>query len=260
MAIIYEKKGAIAYITINRPEVMNALDTETMQEVIRCRDDFNSDEQLHAAIITGAGDRAFSTGIGYVGVQSSGDPSQSGAAQFWKTRGQLYSRFFSATDISKPMIAAIRGHCLSGGLELALSCDIRVASEDALFGVPDAQMASMPGGGATQRLTRMLPLAVAMKMLLAGESINAKQALQWGLVTDVVAPTDLMTTAENVAQRLADKGPLAVAAVKDMLSKGWGIPSEHSQLIAKLLSGMLGDTEAKGEGPSRVREEKKTSM
>jgi len=171
--LIYEKKGRIAYVTVNRPERMNAIDSDTSRELYQAFADFRDDDQVWVSILTGAGERAFSAGADLVemskGFSAGGAPID--VAFGGITRG---------IEISKPMIAAINGYCLAGGLELALCCDIRVAAEHAIFGLPEPTRAIIPGAGGTQRLPRAVPLAFAMELLLTGGRFDAQTALRAG--------------------------------------------------------------------------------
>ena len=195
--LIYEKKGRIAYVTINRPERMNAIDGDTSRELRQAFSDFRDDDQAWVSILTGAGERAFSAGADLVemsqGFAAGGLPVD--VAFGGITRG---------IEIGKPIIAAINGYCLAGGLELALCCDIRVAAEHAVFGLPEPTRAIIPGAGGTQRLPRAVPLAFAMELLLTGGRFDAQTALRFGLVSHVVPAAELMPTAE--AHRRQDPG------------------------------------------------------
>ena len=162
----------------------------------------------------------------------------------------------TAFDISKPMIAAISGYCLGGGLELAMTCDIRIASDDAQFGAPEVRVGSMPGGGATQRLVRELPLAVAAKMLFVGDRIDAKQALQWGLVSDIVSSAELMPTAESIAEQVANAAPLSLKAIKMAIKEGQNLSLDKGLLIERFLYGMLRDTQDRIEGRKAFAEKR----
>ena len=257
MAIIYEKKGRVAYITINRPEVLNALDPETMREIVEARRDFDADNDLQVAIVSSVGGKAFCVGADLKKTMPpAGDPTNSVAAQFWKPDTRYDWELITAFDISKPMIAAISGYCLGGGLELALTCDIRIASEDAQFGAPEVRVGSMPGGGATQRLIRELPLAVAAKMLFVGDRIDARQALQWGLVSDVVTAAELMPAAESIADQVANGAPLSLKAIKMAIKEGQNLSLDKGLLIERFLYGMLRDTQDRIEGRKAFAEKR----
>jgi E-phenylitaconyl-CoA hydratase len=257
MAIIYEKKGKVAFITIDRPQALNATDMETLQEIVEARRDFESDNNLRVAVLTGSGGKSFCAGMDLKKTMPpAGDPTRSVAAQFWNTETQYDWEMISA-PVSKPMIAAVNGYCLGGGLELALTCEIRIASDNASFGAPEVKVGSMPGGGATQRLIRQLPLAIAAKMLFTGERIDARQALQWGLVSDVVPLDQLMPTAGKIAETIADSAPLSLKAIKTAIQEGQNLPLEKGLLIERFLYGMLRDTQDRIEGRKAFAEKRK---
>ena len=257
MAILYEKQGKVAIITINRPQVHNATDFETMGEIVEARRDFDSDDNLRVAIITGIGEKAFCAGADLKKTSPpSGDLTQSVAAQFWKRDTTVDWQLISE-QVSKPMIAAVNGYCLGGGLEIALTCEIRIASDNATFGAPEVRVGSMPGGGATQRLIRQLPMAFAAKMLFTGETIDAKLALQWGLVSDVVPLAELIPTAKRIANQIAEGAPLSLRAIKTAIVEGQSLPVEKGLLVERFLYGMLRDTHDRMEGRKAFAEKRK---
>ncbi len=211
MAVDYEKKGRIAFMTINRPEALNALNGDVSGELQAAMADFRDDPEVWVAILTGAGDRAFSAGADIKGFQP-------GTGQAAARGGERPAR---ADTIWKPFIAAIHGYCLGGGLELALTCDIRIAAENAQLGQPEVNIGFMAGGGGTQRLPRFVPRAVAADILLTGDRINAQQALQWGLVSRVVPRDELMPAAIQIAETICQRGPLGIRATKEAIIRGY---------------------------------------
>ncbi len=268
-ACLYEKKKHIAYITLNRPEVMNAFNQELVEEFNQACLDFKEDRDLRVAIITGAGDKAFAAGADLkktmppVVEAEDGklilDPALSVAATFFEPGWLPHQRVSMqrGLEIWKPFIAAINGYCLAGGMELVLACDIRICSETAVFGLPEVAIASVSVQGGAQRLLYAVPMAVAMKLLLTGERINAQEALRWGLVTDVVPFSELMPTAEKIARRIADNGPLAVMATKMSIIKAIGMPLDEGMLLGRLLFGMVRDTKDRIEGRRAFAEKRK---
>lgn len=251
--IIYEKKGRLAYITINRPERMNAVDPPTSQDLWEAWTDFRDDDQLWAAILTGAGERAFSAGADLVAMaearmSTEGTTVAGGGAPF----GGITRGF----ECYKPMIAAINGYCLAGGLEMALSCDIRIAAEHAQFGLPEPTRAIMPGAGGTQRLPRAIPQAVAMELLLTGGRIDAPTALRVGLVSHIVPLERLMPTAEEVAEAVLQCGPLAVRAIKEAALRGLDMTLEQGLALEVRLRREVGRSEDAREGPLAFREKR----
>ncbi len=213
MALLYDKKGKIAYITLNRPKAFNSIDPETWRELGQALTDFRDDSELLCAIITGAGNRAFCVGadigkmLPYI--------KEHGADQKLRT-----DTIMRGLEIWKPIIAAINGLALGGGLELALACDLKVASENASFGQPEVKLGLIPGWGGTQRLPRAIPVARAAEMLLTGEPIDAQEAYRLGLINKVVPLPELIPTAEKYAQKLCNLGPLALKAAKETMIKG----------------------------------------
>src|SRR5919201_698161 len=195
MPILYEQKDRVVTITINRPEAMNAIDPETHFELIDAWVRFRDDPDAWVAILTGAGEKAFSAGADLKRMI----PAPAGAAA-GRARGRGHNDYglggiTRGLEIWKPMIAAINGHALAGGLELALACDLRLAAEHATFGLTEVRWAIMPGAGGTQRLPRAVPLARAMELILMAEPISAAEANHIGLVNTVVPLTELMPTA-----------------------------------------------------------------
>jgi len=193
MSIEYQKEGKVAIFTINRPQVLNALDLQTLNELSDKIADFGNDPKLQVGIITGAGERSFCTGMDL--KSTIGVPVDSLFGE---------GTFIRGLEVSKPMIAAVNGYAFGGGLEIALACDIRIASENALFGLTEVTIGLIPGWGGTQRLPRLLPLGKAMEMVLMGKRINAGDALRINLVNKVVPLSNLMTTAKEWANQISE--------------------------------------------------------
>ncbi|MCJ7808396.1 MAG: enoyl-CoA hydratase-related protein [Dehalococcoidia bacterium] len=247
--IIYEKKGHIAYFTINRPEAMNAFNFATIQAFSEATIKFRDDDEAWVAIITGAGDKAFSAGFDLKELIPGQDklPSPGGGPPLIQ-RG-LY--------IWKPFIAAINGVAMGGGLELALACDLRIAAETATLSVPEVKWNLIPGWGGTQRLPRMIPMAKAAEMLLTGDRIDANEAYRLGIVNKVVPAAELMDAAEAMANKIAKNGPLAVRAAKEAMIRGTSMTlDEGMQLELDLVESLL-DTEDAKEGPKAFAEKRK---
>jgi enoyl-CoA hydratase/carnithine racemase len=210
MALLFEVRDRIAYITINRPEVLNALDPETYHELSEAWIEVRDNPDIWVAIITGAGEKAFCVGADLRKTI----PRQPEMWEFWLTqREQLLNR---GLEVWKPVIAAVNGYCLGGGMTLLFATDIRVAAEHATFGLSEVKRAILPGNGGTQRALRNLPYPIAMELLLTGEPITAHQALQYGLINKVVPLAELMATAEEYARKICRNGPLAVRAIKEL--------------------------------------------
>lgn len=219
MGIRYEVEGAVVLITIDRPEARNALDPEHNAALAAAFADFEADADLRVAVLTGAGDTTFSAGADLKRlVPTFRDAVRAGEEPPWVIGG------ITDTSGTKPRIAAVNGHALAGGLELALACDIRLASPNASLGLAETRWAIIPGAGGTQRLPRAIPLGAAMEMILTGDPIDAAEAYRLGLVNRVVPLDDLVPEAMRLAHRIAERGPLAVAAARRAILDGLGTP------------------------------------
>src|SRR5216684_4530568 len=219
--IKYEKQDHLAYITFNRPEVMNALHPPCHVEMEQIWDDFVGDKNLWVAIVTGAGEKAFSAGndLKYT-AEHRGEPLGMAKGGF----AGITARF----DITKPIIAAVNGFALGGGFEIALACDIIIAADHARFGLPEPRVGLMAAAGGVHRLPRHIPLKIAMGMMLTGRHITAQQALQYGIANEVVALKDLRSAAERWATEIMECSPLSVQASKEAALGGLGMPLEEA--------------------------------
>ena len=219
----YEKKGRIAYVTINRPEVMNAVHPPASRELSEIWDDFQSDDDAWVAIFTGAGDRAFSAGndLKYTAAH----PDEPRVTESTKGGfGGITHRF----DLFKPIIAAVNGYALGGGFEMALACDIIVAADHARFGLPEPTVGLMAGAGGAHRLPRHIPLKVAMGMMLTGRHVTAQEAEQRGLVNQVVPLAELLPAAEQWANQILACAPLSIRGTKQAAYQGLALPLEQA--------------------------------
>ncbi len=252
MGIDTERVGAVLTIRLNRPDVLNALDPVAMAELRDALVGFRDDDSLAVAIIAGEGERAFSAGADLSQTPASDHPFAAGyyapLKQGMRNGAYVRALVFDDLHISKPLIAAINGHALGGGLEIALQCDLRIASTTATFGLPEVRWATVPGAGGVSNLLRAVPRAVAMKLILTGDRIDAHEALRVGLVSDVVAPDELMTTALEIADRIAGNGPLAVRSVTSLAHRTQDLPLSQSVAIEQLMWGSLRDTADRAEG------------
>ncbi len=221
--VLFEKRGALAYVTINRPERLNACDFETYRLLGDAWRRVEEDADVRVAIFTGSGDRAFCAGSD---VKSDYVDTGGGRRAAERREGGAES-FPGLAGVRKPVIAAINGHANGGGLEQALACDIRVASEHAQFGLGEVRLGWLPGGGGTQRLPRILPLGRALEMLYTGNRIDAAEALRLGLVDHVVPMADLMSKAESIADEICKSAPLAVQRIKEVALRGLDLPLEQ---------------------------------
>src|SRR5277367_6385843 len=230
--IKYEKKDHLAYITFNRPEVMNAMHPPCHLEMDNIWDDFVADRNLWVAIVTGAGDKAFSAGndLKYTAAHA-GEP-------FARSKGG-FAGITARYDINKPIIAAVNGFALGGGCEIALACDIIIAADHARFGLPEPRVGLMAGAGGVHRLPRHIPLKIAMGMMLTGKHITAADALRYGIANEVVPLKDLIPTAEKWAAEIIECSPLSIQASKEAAMNGLGLPiqdalAKHYDLQTKL--------------------------
>ena len=246
--IIYERDGFIARVTINRPERMNAMDSQTGEEMRAAFEDFRSNDDLRVAILTGTGEKAFSAGADLV-ARSKGDKRR---PVLDPTRAGLTK----GPPIYKPIIAAINGYCLAGGLEIALACDIRIAAPHATFGLAEVRWGIIPGGGGTQRLPRAIPLAIANEMILTAEPIDAERALQAGLISRIVPADELLAEADRIAEVISTRGPLAVRAAKELILRGADIPLPDGLRLEDYFSLQLYTTEDATEGPKAFAEKR----
>jgi len=251
MAIRYDKDGMIATITINRPEAMNAMDRETSHELAEAFRDFDHDEQLRVAILTGAGDRAFSAGADLKKMY--GRAEDGNIREIWDHERQW--RLGQRLQVWKPVIAAINGYCLAGGLELAMGCDIRIASDTASFGCPEVRWGILHGYGAL-RLPKTIPLSAAMELLLTGERISAQDAYRLGIVSRVVAPAELMPTARQLAEKICANGPLAVRVTKELAWRGLETSTEEALRLYAALGALVRASEDAREGPRAFAEKR----
>ena len=252
--VLYEKDGRIALITINRPDSLNAIDPQTGYEIRAAFNDFKEDDDLWVAILTGAGDRAFSTGNDLVAMSEMMAGKGSWPEEMTRTPFGGITRNF---EYWKPIIAAINGYCLAGGLEISLCCDIRVAAEHAQFGVPEVTRAIIPGAGGTQRLPRMLPRGIAMELLLTGARFDAQWALRNGLVNYVVPADQVLPKARELAEKICENGPLAVRAVKESALRGIELSLEEGLKQENDFSRKVAMTEDAREGPLAFAQKRK---
>src|SRR5690606_39223454 len=209
MTLLFDVQDHIATITLNRPEAMNSIDPETRAELHDAWKRIKHDDSIRVAILTGNGDKAFCTGSD---LKKTMPPKESFAEL---TFGRAESdHLLAGLDTDKPLICAINGYAMGGGMELALACDIRLASTNAVFALSEVRIGSIPGAGGTPRLPRAIGAPKAMLMLLTGDRVDAKEALRVGLVSKLVEPGDLLLAARAIAERIAAYPPLSVRAIK----------------------------------------------
>lgn len=248
--VLYVRRNGIAYITLNRPDAMNAINRAMADALGRAWAQFNEDSEAHVAILTGAGDRAFCAGADLKErARSRTDPQ---AAAFWNPAERQAITPWG--QVRKPVIAAVNGYCLAGGLELALACDIRIGAEGAYFGLPEVHHGFFPGGGGPQRLARTVPMTVAMEMLLTGDPIDAHEAWRVGLVSRVVPRTDLMPAAEDLARRILRNAPRAVQAVREVAYAALDQPLDQALRFGQIYRALVGMMPEAVEGPRAFAE------
>jgi enoyl-CoA hydratase len=249
--ILFESDGAVATITINREKVRNALNSATLAEIGAALEQVERDDRLRVAIITGAGDKAFAAGADINELRA--QPSATAARQMSQRSHQLG---LYIAQMSKIVIAAINGFALGGGLELAMSCDIRIAADTARVGQPEINLGIMPGWGGTQRLTRLVGPGMSKLLNLTGEMITADEALRIGLVERVYPAGELMSAARSLAQQIASKAPLAVAAIKQAINHGMDMALPDACMYEAALFGDITFTEDAKEGTSAFLEKR----
>ncbi len=248
--IEYTKENRIAIFTINRPEAANAMSVKGFQELHEALVDFRDDDNLLVGIITGTGDRAF---CGGVDIKDFLPFIRKTAKKPWMVPPNMQRRM----DLWKPLIAAINGVALGGGLEITLGCDIRVASENAKLGLPEVTLGVFPGGGSTQRLTRLIPPGIAAEMLFTGKRIDAQEAYRIGLVNKVVPVGQALAEAKIIAESICQAGPVAVQAVKESMVKGMSMTLEESLRLEELMGRIVTASDDFNEGIAAFTEKRK---
>ena len=244
----------IATVLLNRPEAMNSVDPGMRALLHQTWERIRTDEDIWVAIITGAGDKAFCTGSDLKKTM----PTQDSFAR--QTFGPLIPGAGATTsgmDTDKPLIAAVNGYAMGGGLELALACDIRICSRNAQFALSEVKVGSLPGSGGTQRLPRAVSLSNAMLMLLTGDRIDADEAYRIGLVSRVLPHTELMKAAGEIAEKIAANAPLSVRAVKRLVRQGMDMPLSHAIDTERYVFGLLYNSEDRIEGRKAFAEKRK---
>ena len=250
--ILVSVEAPIAVITLNRPNVLNALRVQLLKELSTALADMEADENVRAVIVTGAGERAFAAGADITELNALASASD-GAAQ--SRSGQALTR--QIERMSKPVIMAVNGFALGGGCEIAMAGDIIIASENAKFGQPEVNLGLIPGYGGTARTTRRVGKGYATFLCLSGDMIDATEAARVGLIERVVPAGELMMAAKRLATTIASKAPLAVAACKRVINNGAGLPIDDALELEALEFGLLVDTEDIKEGTGAFLEKRK---
>ena len=245
-----EKKNQIAYITIDRPKVLNALNMQTMGELRDAFTQIKDDAEVRVALLTGAGDKAFVAGADINELQR----NNAVEAKAYTHRGQAVLELIE--NLGKPVIACINGFALGGGCELALACTMRLASENARLGQPEVKLGIIGGYGGTQRLPRLLGKGLALQMLLTGEMISAQEAHRIGLVNEVVPPAQLIARAEEIARKIIANGPLAIQYTLEAVNKGMEMPLAEGLFLEATLFAVACSTEDMKEGTKAFLEKR----
>ena len=249
-AILLEKKNSIAYVTVNRPKVLNALNMATMEELRAAFHDIKNDASIRVVILTGAGEKAFIAGAD-IGELAKNDAV---SGKEYTHRGQNVLNLIE--NLGKPVIACINGFALGGGCEIALACTMRLASENAKLGQPEVKLGIIPGYGGTQRLPRLVGKGIAMQMVLAGEMITAQEAHRIGLVNEVTVAAELIPRAEAIAAKIIANAPLAVQYAMEAVNKGMEMTLSEGLYLEAVLFGVACATEDKKEGTAAFLEKR----
>lgn len=257
MPIRLEKRERIALVTIDRPEAHNAFDLELSREIADVWIAFRDDPALWIAIVTGAGEKSFSAGAD---LRALGEFYRALTPLERRQRAETQPGLGGLTrnlDVWKPIIAAVNGYCFGGGLELALACDIRIASENAQFGLTETGWGIIPGAGGTQRLPRLVPVGIALEMIFTAKKIDAAEAYRIGLVNQVVPRAELLNTAIEMAKRICANAPLAVQTAKMAVWKGLDLSLADGLRLENALGEPLRQTEDVQEGIAAFAEKRK---
>jgi len=252
--ILFEKKNSIAYVTVNRPKVLNALNMATMEELRAAFHDVKNDSSVRVVIFTGSGEKAFIAGA---------DISE--LAKHDAVRGKEYTHKGQSVlnlieNLGKPVIACINGFALGGGCEIAMACTMRLASENAKIGQPEVKLGIIPGYGGSQRLPRLVGKGLAMQQILTGEMITAQEAHRIGLVNEVTAPADLIPRAEAIAQKIIANAPLAVQYAMEAVNRGMEMTLHEGLYLEAVLFAVCCATQDKTEGTTAFLEKRQAQF
>jgi len=248
--VLYEKKGGIAYITLNRPKVLNALNKTAIADLRAAFESARDDAEVHGVILTGAGDKAFIAGAD-INEVASDTPVQ---AEAKTRRGQEVMNLIE--NLGKPVVAAVNGFALGGGCEAALASTIRIAAENAKFGLPEVKLGIIPGYGGTQRLSRLVGKGAALQLILTGQMIGAQEAYRIGLVNEVVPAAGLIPRAEAILTQIAANAPISIKFALQAVNKGLETSLSEGLLLEASLVAICTSTEDKKEGTSAFLEKR----
>ena len=252
--IIYEKSDGVATITLNRPEALNAFSKDVVSEILHVLEDVKNDENVRVVILTGAGEKAFSAGA---------DIKSMAGMNALKARGLSLmgeKLCVALENLEKPVVAALNGYALGGGLEVAMSCDLRIASENARVGQTEVNIGLIPGWGGTQRLTRLVGMTKAKELVFTGKMIDAKTAEQIGILNMVIPADKFRETVRQFALELAAKAPVAVKVAKVLINKGADIGLDSALALEREGFGVVASTEDLKEGVAAFSEKRKPSF
>jgi len=250
MNIEYKKEGKIATFTINRPEALNAFNPDCDAELYEALIDFRKDDNLWVGIITGSGEKAFCAGAD---IKTTLPNIKNYKGNYWKKAASIYN----GLELWKPVIAAVNGLCLGGGMEIALACDFIISSEKARYGLPEVTLGLIPGMGGTQRLARLIPRGKAAEMLFTGSLISADEAYRIGMVNKIVPLDSLMAETKKIAETICQAGPIAVRAAKQALYQGLEMSLDEGIRLEALLMDYITETEDFSEGINAFVEKRK---
>lgn len=250
-AVLTERKGSVAWITLNRPEALNAINEEVRGQLPRAIRDADNDPAVRVVVVNGAGERAFCAGADIKGFGEPGSLTD-------HRQSRVHNHWIDAfEDARKPIIASIHGYCLGGGLEIALACDIRIGADDAVFALPEVSRGTMPGAGGTQRLARVIGLGRALDMLLSAERMDAPEALRIGLISRLVRRDELPSRTQSLAELIAGHAPIAVMFAKEAMRKGTDPNLKTGMKLEADLLTLLLSTEDRKEAGAAFREKRK---
>jgi enoyl-CoA hydratase/carnithine racemase len=252
--LLIEREGAIALVTVNRPQVLNALNIQTLDELHRAIKELKDDDTTRAVILTGAGGKAFVAGADISELAGLSPVAMHEHA----TRGQQV--FDAIENLGKPVIAAINGFALGGGCEMAMACTVRIAADSARLGQPEINLGLLPGFAGTQRLPRLVGKGVALEMLLTGRHVTAEEALRIGLVNRVVPAASLLDEARALASDLAGKAPIAIRYILEAVNRGVEASSDQGQVLEATLFGLIASTSDMREGTRAFLEKRKPAF
>lgn len=248
--IIYEKKDGIAYVTLNRPEVMNRHNTKMRDDMYQVLTAIKDDPDVMVAVFKGAGERAFCVGADLSEFGTAPPPVMARQVRFERDIWGLFPK------LKQPLIAAVHGYALGSGVEIACFCDIRIASEDAIFGLPEVSLGMIPAGGGTQTVPRIIGVGRTLEVFLTGKRIDAKEAHRIGLVNLVVSREELYPKVDEMAKKIASRGPIAVRCAKEAINRGIELTLDEGLALERKLARIVARTEDAAEGVRALMEKR----